>query len=142
MSYNPNITWDIIKDNPAIDWDWHEISEHSNITWDIIRCNPGYSWDWYGISRNPNITWDIIQANPDEPWVWGLISSNPNITWDIIRANPNKPWNKLSYHHYNEFTTQAKLSMAKHHITASRMTNYLARYIHYDLVTVSLEYYY
>ena len=26
LSYNPNITWDIIQNNPNKDWDWNWIS--------------------------------------------------------------------------------------------------------------------
>ena len=57
-----------------------------NITWEIIQNNPDKDWWWYNISRNPNITWDIIVANPDKNWNWGGISSrNPNITWEIYK---------------------------------------------------------
>ena len=42
-----------------------------NITWEIIQNNPDKDWNggWY-ISCNPNITWDIIQNNPDKDWDW------------------------------------------------------------------------
>ncbi len=47
-----------------------------NITFDIIQDNPDKPWDWLGISRNPNITWKIIQDNPDKNWSWYNISRN------------------------------------------------------------------
>ena len=164
MSYSPNITWDIIQANPGYPWNWWGISWNPNITLDIIQANPDKPWDWYNISRNPNITLDIIQANPDKPWHWTTVSQNPNITWDIIQENPDKPWDwagilkninitwdiiatnnldkstKSRLLIYNTFDVQARISMAKHRLKAYRKTNYLARYIRYSLVIVSLEY--
>ena len=101
LSKNPNITWDIIENNPdsglylreRCAWDWHGISLNENITWDIIENNQDKPWDWENISFNKNITWDIIEKNPDKPWNWTTILYNENITWDIIEKNPEKPWN-------------------------------------------------
>jgi len=102
LSYNPNITWNFIKDNrdllpwsnlysddnvPSGHWEWKYISRSPNITWDNINSNLDYGWDWYEISTNPVITWDIIINNPNVPWDWNGISLNPNITWDIVISN-------------------------------------------------------
>jgi uncharacterized protein with HEPN domain len=68
-----------------------------NITWDIITENPDKLLNEF-ISLNPNVTWDIVETNPDCPWNYYYLSKNPNITWDIVEANPDCPWNytKLS----------------------------------------------
>jgi len=92
---NPNITWDIVKNNMDIPWNWVDISENYNITWHIIKNNLNnnlYNWNWCSISMNQNITWDIVEANPDMPWDYNGLSLNPNITFEIIDANPDKPW--------------------------------------------------
>ena len=47
LSRNPNITFDIIKNNPEIQWSWSMISENKNITMDIIENNPHCKWDLY-----------------------------------------------------------------------------------------------
>ena len=65
-----------INENPEKPWDWHYISYNQNITWDIIEANPEKPWDWECISRNQNITWDFIEANPEKPWDWECISYN------------------------------------------------------------------
>ena len=96
ISRNPNITWDIIKENPEKPWNWCYLSRHPNITFDIIKEYPEKPWDWFGLSCNPNITWDIIQENLDRLWSWSELSSNPNITWDIIQENLDKPWNWIA----------------------------------------------
>ena len=167
VSQNPNITWDIIQENSDYLWDWDSISRHPNITWDIIQANPDKLWNWECISENPNITWDIIQANPNKQWNMRGVSENPNITFDIIRDNHSCSWNwcalsrnpnitfdiiktyarEIHYHSLidSKFTAQAKISMTIHRITASRITNYLARYIaiapyNITLILVSLEY--
>jgi len=117
ISKNKRITWDIIKDNPKLPWNWDFISSNPNITWDIIKSNPNLPWNWYYISFNPSITWDIIEENKNKPNThfdlfglrynpnipWNIMkndntylschSSNPSITWKIIRGNLRLPWN-------------------------------------------------
>ena len=55
---------------------WERISRNPNISMDIIENNPDKPWDWHGISRNPNITMDIIEKYPDKHWNWHDISRN------------------------------------------------------------------
>ena len=52
MSCNPNITWEIIQNNPDFNWDWGNISKNPNITWEIIKNNPEKDWDWFYMSVN------------------------------------------------------------------------------------------
>lgn len=87
LGSHPNITWDIVLDNPHIEWDYRELSSNPNITWDIIQANPDKLWDYYEMSYNPNITWDIVQANSDKNWSKIGLGTNPNITIDIIKNN-------------------------------------------------------
>ena len=70
------------------DWDFISISEHPNITWDIIRNNPKYPWDYEYVSQNPNITWDIVKFYPDIKWEYYWIICNPTTTWEIIKQIP------------------------------------------------------
>ena len=93
LSCNPNITWEIIQNNPYMNWNWTNIFKNPNITWDIIKYNPNkFLWNENNILLNPNITWEVIQNNPNIKWFWTAISNNPNITWEIIQNNPNSPW--------------------------------------------------
>lgn len=97
-----NITWEFIdiNDRKFIDindrWDRKQISRNPNITPEIIDNNPEFNWDWFYISMNPNITLEFIDNNIDKDWNWSLISQNPSITMDIIENNPDKPWVWLS----------------------------------------------
>ena len=59
-----------ILDNPDKDWNWGYISYNPNITMDIIREHPDKPWNWRNISYNPNITMDIIREHPNKPWDW------------------------------------------------------------------------
>ena len=77
LSANPNITWDIVKNNTDKHWKWCWLSANPNITWNIVENNPDKDWDWYWLSANPNITWDILINNPDKDWDWRGISQNP-----------------------------------------------------------------
>ena len=77
LSSNPNITWDIIKENLDKPWDWRRLSYNPNITMDIIKDNTEQPWDWYGLSLNPNINWDIINETLNGPRDWFELSCNP-----------------------------------------------------------------
>ena len=35
-----------IEDNPDKHWVWRYLSMNPNITWDIIKDNPLHNWDW------------------------------------------------------------------------------------------------
>ena len=78
--------WKFICDNQnKVSWcSWYSLSKNPNITWEIIRENLDKPWNWWELSRHPSITWDIIQKNSDKPWCFKHLSSNPNITWDLI----------------------------------------------------------
>ena len=92
LSWNPNITWNDVVNNPDIRWNYLPLSQNQHITWDIIEANPTKPWDYIFIAHNPNITWDIIEANPTKPWYYLIYSSNPNITWDIVSQHPEYDW--------------------------------------------------
>ena len=92
ISMNPNITIEMIQNNPDKPWNWSSISRNPNITIDIILEHPDKHWDWSEISRNPNITMQNIRDNPKKPWKWNWVSFNPNININIIKNNPEKPW--------------------------------------------------
>jgi hypothetical protein len=55
---------------------YNELSSNPNITWDIITDNPDKEWDYGFVSLNSNITWEIVNANPDKPWKYDQLSAN------------------------------------------------------------------
>ena len=55
---------------------WYNISYNPNITMEIIENNPDKPWDWYDISYNPNITMEFIEKYPEKPWHWANVSYN------------------------------------------------------------------
>lgn len=109
FSYNPNLTFEIVKNNPEIEWNWNVISKHKNITWDIIKNNyDDYNWDLNSVLSNPNITWEIIQNDEklknivfntsnnnvhSKIMIGKSLSKNPNISWKIVEDNPEILWN-------------------------------------------------
>jgi hypothetical protein len=76
--------------------DWEDLHKHPLITWDIIKENPSVDWSSY-TSLNPNITWDIVQQNPDFNWNINYLAGNPNITINIIQNNKDK-FKYVNYH--------------------------------------------
>ena len=41
-------------------------SVHPNITWEIVRDNPDKEWKYDLLSLNPNITSEILIQNPEK----------------------------------------------------------------------------
>ena len=89
---NPNITWDIVKENLERPWSWKELSFNPNMTMDIIMNNRDIPWVLDMLSFNRNVTWDFVQTHLDLPWKWDVLSAHSCIGWDVIKKNPQYPW--------------------------------------------------
>src|SRR5690606_1940532 len=55
---------------------WDYLSENPNITFDIVKNNPDKPWYWRFLSANPNITFEDVKNNPDIPWNYNNLSYN------------------------------------------------------------------
>ena len=51
-----------IQNNLDKDFDWEDLSYNQNITWELIHANPDKNWHWYSVSRNPN-TFMLVRDN-------------------------------------------------------------------------------
>lgn len=98
ISFNPNITLDIVFNNPQYNWEYNFIIQNKNIKLDdikkylpILEKKNNFLIDF--LSLNESITWEEVIQNPQIKWSYDLLSSNKNITLDIIKANPDKNWN-------------------------------------------------
>ncbi len=114
LSFNPNLTIDIIEKYDNINWDWDGISgnikklslddyiryiefwDHSllsiNIDFKIFDKYPNQKWNYIYLSENDNLDIDIIIKHLNKKWNWSFISKHNNITIDIIKKYPNLPW--------------------------------------------------
>jgi hypothetical protein len=83
--------------NTLLDWDI--ISYNSNITLDIINKNLDKPWNMHALSQHQNITMKDVN-NLNLNWHYGCMSSNPNLTEEMIINNLDKRWNidELSVH--------------------------------------------
>ena len=98
--------WNFIQSNLDKDLDWVALSSNPNITPDIIKNNPDKPWNQYHISLNPNTTNKPIQEystvplhrlqriayrpgeqNIGQSLIW--FSWCTNLTWEIIQNNPS-----------------------------------------------------
>lgn len=116
LCLNPNITLDIIENNPILFDDFYFISKNPNLNWEfickyinqqwdwsylttvmplkIITENPSYPWSYINLCLNSELTWDYIKKNINENWNWFLLSSHICITLDIVKQTPNLNWNE------------------------------------------------
>lgn len=117
ISYDPQITMDIVKRFPNKPWNWDEIIDNPNFTIDLLdeippiaENNPyGKPWNWKKIIINCNKN-NIVKAinkylffyGENSPvnggHIWSWVSENKNITIDIIEKYVDKPlnWEKIS----------------------------------------------
>jgi len=94
VNMNPNITFDIVKQNPDFKlFNPIIISKNPNITVDIVKNNMDYSWDWWNLTCNDSITFDDIHKYSSWPWNFYSLNLNRNITPNIIMNNQWFPWN-------------------------------------------------
>jgi len=93
VSYNPNITWNIIISNNW-DWDWSLLSLNPSITVDDIISNSDYPWDWYQASDKFRNRADYVFENMHHNWCWSSVLYG-NITWEIIDNYPELKLNTL-----------------------------------------------
>ena len=86
--YPRSLTWELVVNNPNINWNMQELSRHPNITVDIIKNNPNSKWgNWdYGSFSflNRNVTWQLVMDNPDIPWNYELLFYNIQLTEAMI----------------------------------------------------------
>jgi hypothetical protein len=52
-----NNLWKLLKEYSDKKWNFLYLSENPNITFDIIKNNLNIKWDYTWLSCNPNITW-------------------------------------------------------------------------------------
>ena len=116
LSGNPNLTWDIVRNNIDKSWKWRLFLSNSNIIpiflqktisnilgflkffpkkKEIILQKFDEYWEWDKMYNNQKIDWKIIRNKLDKSWKWDWASLNINI--DIINCNPNEPSLKCIY---------------------------------------------
>ncbi len=122
IAKNPNITWDIIRNDPLLYSELGRISSHSKaITWDIVRENIHLDWNWSMITRRDEITMEIVKEHLDAPWDWWTIS-NEKASLNDINEHPEYPW------HWDEIYWRSDLTEDFKHANLYKRCNWrLAR---------------
>lgn len=92
VSSSKYIHWDVIVQNPDMQWDWGHVSINPNITPDIVSENPRRPWDQYMLMRNPNTRPETCGEQLRKKDMLIALSTNPNLTFDFILNNINLNW--------------------------------------------------
>ena len=118
LSKNSQISYEIMKKNNDIKWDFvglsinkslhmqtiidedlfdkldkYWLATNPNINLNIINNHHDKIWINNRLIVNPNINMNIIKKNIHINWNFNLISQNPNITWKDVKENPQIKWN-------------------------------------------------
>jgi hypothetical protein len=92
ISMHPNITYEMMKNNPQYDWDYrYAFMFNPNITMDIIRDDLDKFSDGVleYLCYNENFTYEMIKNEPRIKIKYKYLINNPNITFDIIKNDKN-----------------------------------------------------
>jgi hypothetical protein len=97
LSWNENLTTDIISAYPDRPWHWEGLSQNPNISIEFVKDNLHRGWNWCSLTENPAFTFDDIRANIELPWQMARLSRNPNITINVIRGGRDLlGWNMIA----------------------------------------------
>ena len=103
-----NVTWDVVLNNLDKPWYYPQLSYNANITWDIVEGSQGsqdrhIAWNWHSLSANPSVfrltTDDIKMLSKLVPNVrciqarWRDAFYNPR--YKICRQRIMKEFNEL-----------------------------------------------
>lgn len=103
IAKNPNITWNIIKENinnKHCFWYWNSVCQNPNITYHIFvkeKINEKCTDFFWCFPINPSLKWEdiqeIIKNNLDNRLInWDEISKHQNVTWENIKENLDFNW--------------------------------------------------
>lgn len=115
ISFNKNITWEIVSEYPNFDWDYHQLTSNKNITPQIIQEKIHLKWDWSSskfdhippqilfercaqctpnkiIKRLGNVPWEYIIKNQKYSWDYAYLLKTKKISIDIIIDHPEISW--------------------------------------------------
>lgn len=81
-------------------WDWIEISKNPTVTYDIIKRNKDLPWNFVAFLSNPNINYKIVNTDlynmSDIKRTIYKLGQNLSITWDdILNKNTRIDWAEL-----------------------------------------------
>ena len=91
VSRHPDMSAEILRKNPSLDWDFNVLSKNLNISLEFIMSTE-FPWCWGIISTRSDVNFSIIMNTPKLPWDWSCLSMNPNITPDDVKNNPGRRW--------------------------------------------------
>lgn len=80
---NPSVPWDIIKEHGSKKTRW---VFNPNITYDIVKNNPNEKWMGEDLCGNPNTSYEnlIEYYKSSNILVYKPITWNPNLTWKVM----------------------------------------------------------
>jgi hypothetical protein len=100
---NRNLTWDIFKSHPDIEWDERGLTRNTGLDLEVLNYIQNKDHiDWYfGISFNDHLNIDFINANINEGWCWYGPCIHSNITVDDIVNSMHSDTYKNAYMYGN-----------------------------------------
>ena len=119
-----NITFEQACSDPVKYKIFFENTDNPNITVEMVKNNPQYPWEEYFLIKNPNTTWDdvikydfmcksefnpsleVVLNNPDIDFDLSKLSSRENSTLDDILNNINLSWDWLVISRRDDITIE------------------------------------
>lgn len=88
LSHHPDLTLEVLRENPNRAWGFHTMETHPNFTFDWVLAFPNKFWNWNGLSKVVDL--GTILQNQDMFWNWSIVTDRA--TFQYMMDNPDAPW--------------------------------------------------
>ena len=113
-SRNPNITLDILVNNPQHPWDWKEFSSNNpNASLTLAKQHPEHPWCWISLCRNQNVTPEEVIQYPDLDWDFQWLSYHKKTTPKLVYQFPDANWDWSTLAGHSNFSEADVMSHPK-----------------------------
>ena len=86
----------MIQDNPTlVKWSIYGFSQNPNITFDIIKNNLHRGWCWISLTTIPAITLDTILDSKDPRWDWENVIRHKSFSREVVEKELNNAATKI-----------------------------------------------
>ena len=98
---------DSVSVSNTCSFDWYSLCTSPDLTIDIVIDNPDLNWCWDAISRHPMVTPQIIKQYMNMPWDYCEICTNPNFSIEeLITIIKSRRRNDEIFHNYYEYLSR------------------------------------
>jgi hypothetical protein len=103
ISNRPDLDWDFVKKNPILNWDMNILSNRHDLDWEFVKNNPTLRWNLNLLVKRNDFDWNLLTLNPFLKWDFNILSKKKNLDWKFVADNINLGWNLFTLANREDF---------------------------------------